>query len=344
MKNSLLLFSLALSIALNAAAQVVVLENGQTLLGKTPTNMYINPDATLNICDISNNINPNDDRGVISFGQGTNTMIGGSGYTGTLILKAKNHFALSSGNDTFALTFSHQSQIFNFEYSLKAPTYLTSSDIRYKKNVASMDGMYAKLMDVNPVSYNLSYPIKTDSAGFTHMTLNATENITDDRVHFGFVAQDIQKIYPNLVVEDEDGILSIDYDGFIPVLVDAYKNLASKVQEQEVIITELLRSISPSRIPASVGSLVDNRAVLRQNQPNPFNSSTTIECTLPENVSSASLYIYDMQGKQIKNIDIRERGTVNIVVEASSLSPGMYIYALIADGNEIDSKRMILTN
>lgn len=97
-------------------------------------------------------------------------------------------------------------------------------------------------------------------------------------------------------------------------------------------------------MPASIASLSNDMALLRQNHPNPFNSSTTIECSLPQNVSSAFLYIYDMQGKQINRIEVRERGTVLTQVKASSLTPGMYIYSLIADGKEIDSKRMIVTD
>lgn len=43
-------------------------------------------------------------------------------------------------------------------------------------------------------------------------------------------------------------------------------------------------------------------------------------------------------------VDINERGAVNAEIEASSLAPGMYVYSLIADGIEIDSKRMIITD
>jgi len=33
----------------------------------------------------------------------------------------------------------------------------------------------------------------------------------------------------------------------------------------------------------------------------------------------------------------------SLTIEASEFTPGMYIYSLIADGKEIDSKRMIVT-
>lgn len=51
--------------------------------------------------------------------------------------------------------------------------------------------------------------------------------------------QEVREIFPNLVVEGEEGMLSIDYNGFIPVLVQAVKNLTRQVEEQANIISSL---------------------------------------------------------------------------------------------------------
>ena len=45
----------------------------------------------------------------------------------------------------------------------------------------------------------------------------------------------------------------------------------------------------------------------KPNKPNPFNTETTIEYYLPSTISNATLYIYDLQGKQIKSINIVQR-------------------------------------
>ena len=52
---------------------------------------------------------------------------------------------------------------------------------------------------------------------------------------------------------------------------------------------------------------------------------------------------YDQQGKQLKQITISERGEGNQTILGSQFTPGIYLYALLADGKEIDVKRMILT-
>ncbi len=82
---------------------------------------------------------------------------------------------------------------------------------------------------------------------------------------------------------------------------------------------------------------------LYQNTPNPFTESTLVQCDIAEGVAQADIYIYDMNGKQITTYPIAERGATCITIEGRSLEAGMYLYALIADGQVIDTKRMILT-
>ena len=229
-------------------------------------------------------------------------------------------------------------------YTMRAPSFLTTSDARIKTNVESLSESYSRLTDVNAVSYNLVVPTNSDASVLSEDNSDSEENVVDDRTHFGFIAQEIQKIYPNLVVEDEEGMLAIDYTGFIPLLVEAYKDLAGKVKEQEEVIDALLGQKGPSYMPASVNGVADSKASLKQNKPNPFNTTTTIECNVPQSVASAFICVYDLQGKQVHRMDIHERGNVVNVIDASYFTPGMYIYALIADGVEIDSKRMIITD
>ncbi len=84
-------------------------------------------------------------------------------------------------------------------------------------------------------------------------------------------------------------------------------------------------------------------ATLYQNVPNPFNQSTEIKFYIPENSRNAQLCIYNLQGVQIKQVMIREHGESSYLLSASELTAGIYLYALIVDGKEVDIKRMILT-
>jgi len=88
----------------------------------------------------------------------------------------------------------------------------------------------------------------------------------------------------------------------------------------------------------------NNKNTLYQNSPNPFNESTKIEYFLSDDVSNAMINIYDMNGTQLKSIEIYQKGYGNITVNGSEFNSGMYIYAFITDGQVIDTKQMILTD
>jgi len=53
--------------------------------------------------------------------------------------------------------------------------------------------------------------------------------------------------------------------------------------------------------------------------------------------------VYDMQGIQVKCLDIIERGNVNVIIEAGKLTLGIYTYLLLGDGKTSEAKQMILT-
>ena len=101
----------------------------------------------------------------------------------------------------------------------------------------------------------------------------------------------------------------------------------------------ILRNQSPSTAIANI-PLAECR--LYQNAPNPFSQNTQIGFYLPQNIKTASLNIYNLQGKQLKQIDIAQRGEGSQVISGLDLAAGIYLYALIADGREVDVKRMVL--
>jgi hypothetical protein len=82
---------------------------------------------------------------------------------------------------------------------------------------------------------------------------------------------------------------------------------------------------------------------LYQNKPNPFNNQTTIEYYIPTSSKESAILIFDMQGKLLKTITLEQKENGSIKIDAGSMYPGMYLYTLVVDNKEIDTKRMILT-
>jgi len=109
-------------------------------------------------------------------------------------------------------------------------------------------------------------------------------------------------------------------------------------------LKENVRTISnPINIIKSLEEQSD-KPVLYQNEPNPFDKDTEIRFYLPERINNAKLLIFNMQGNQLRSINITQKGNGFEIIHGSDLQPGMYMYTLIVDGREIDTKRMILTD
>ena len=50
-----------------------------------------------------------------------------------------------------------------------------------------------------------------------------------------------------------------------------------------------------------------------------------------------------MQGTLLKTVNLSNTGKGSIIINGGELNAGMYMYSLVANGKEIDTKRMILT-
>jgi|GEM_PF-4879187 len=81
--------------------------------------------------------------------------------------------------------------------------------------------------------------------------------------------------------------------------------------------------------------------LLNQNDPNPFSSSTYIRYVIPESTKSASLIIFDSNGRTINRYQLSERGNGIITIYGSDVVSGVYYYSLVLDGKISDTKRMV---
>jgi len=166
----------------------------------------------------------------------------------------------------------------------------------------------------------------------------------------------------------------VNYNAFIAMLIKGFneqqnvietqQNVIETLQEivlaQEMDLTELLQSFAVLQkliysccgnpqgglyIPEvpEVPQFSQEKAVLYQNAPNPFSSNTEISCHLPEITKHAVIYIYNLQGAEIKSYSLPQTGKNTITVYGSELPAGMYLYTLVVDDEIVDTKRMILT-
>jgi hypothetical protein len=83
------------------------------------------------------------------------------------------------------------------------------SDARVKENVETIDGALDKVMKMRGVSYN---------------------KIGEHEKKVGVIAQEILKVLPEVVSQDETGTYSVAYGNITAVLIEAVKELASRVE------------------------------------------------------------------------------------------------------------------
>ena len=159
-------------------------------------------------------------------------------------------------------------------------------------------------------------------------------------VQYGLDADQLKEVYPELVYEDTNGNVSINYVEMVPLLVQSIKELKSELAELKGTSPKKAKA-QPTAIEESVADI--DMVRMDQNKPNPFSESTVIALNIPSNAQSASIFIYDMSGKQVQSLPVSERGETNITVYAADLAAGMYIYTLVVDGKVAVTRRMIVT-
>jgi hypothetical protein len=131
-----------------------------------------------------------------------------------------------------------------------------TSDARAKENIQSISGSSLnKLAYLNGVTYNLKIPVskknisakintevqtaakaETTQSDTAINTITIVDSTLYKRKHIGFIAQDLQKVFPELVYEDKEGNLAVDYISLIPVLVEGMK-------EQQGQVSKLLKDM-----------------------------------------------------------------------------------------------------
>ena len=94
-----------------------------------------------------------------------------------------------------------------------------SSDARLKSNIVTLGSTLSKLLLIDGKSYT--------------MNKSGKEKI-------GILAQEVQEVFPELVSKDDDEMLSVNYQGLVPVLINAIKEQEDKISRLENLVEQLI--------------------------------------------------------------------------------------------------------
>lgn len=102
------------------------------------------------------------------------------------------------------------------------------SDLRFKKNVVPINDSLTKVLSLHGHSYEWKVEDYKDK-GFP------------DGRHYGVIAQEIEKVLPEVVNTAPDGTKAVAYTELIPVLIEAIKEQQRMIEKQQSRIEELER-------------------------------------------------------------------------------------------------------
>jgi hypothetical protein len=168
----------------------------------------------------------------------TGYVSGSSGDRFNIELDATNSMAKISSSGGYNLTFSTEGGTMNFESNgFGSATYafdgdatisndltvsgdvVVSSDARLKANIVSLGSTLSKLLLIDGKSYTMK---------------------KDGKQKIGVLAQEIQEVFPELVTKDDNEMLAVNYQGLVPVLINALKEQDEKISRLENLVEKLI--------------------------------------------------------------------------------------------------------
>ncbi|MEN8121305.1 MAG: tail fiber domain-containing protein [Bacteroidota bacterium] len=123
------------------------------------------------------------------------------------------------------------------------------SDIRLKNNFSEIDNPIKKLSKINGKYYYWKYK------EFKNRSFS-------DKKQIGVIAQDVEKVFPELVRTDIDGYKSVDYIKFTPILIEAIKEQQKIIEKLEKRINQLEKK--NETLSAEVNDVQDLRSEMNE--------------------------------------------------------------------------------
>jgi hypothetical protein len=259
--------------------------------------------------------------------------------------------------------------------------YSFPSDGRFKTNIKEEVPGLDFINKLRPVTYTFETQkfdefLHQNDPSFKE-SINAADYEKSSSIkQSGFIAQEVEKVMQqtgydfNGVHHPESDIdnYSMAYSLLTVPLVKAVQELSKENYELRMMNDELKSEVGSlkaedrrqmaeiAELKSCVESLCNNSEkqqssllsplssdLLFQNSPNPFSQTTTIQCQINRNFTSATIIIRNLNGNVMLEEKITAKGLSEIQINAHTFSSGTYTYTLDVDGKSIDTKLMVIT-
>ena len=179
------------------------------LTDRDNTNYYIDPNGTSRLSyTVSNGYDFSNERDLRSGGDGRLFRYGGQ--------------ASMSFDDWLYMYDSNDGGLTNIKFNVDseavyAKAFYYSSDKNLKYNIEPLNGSLSKILELEPVAFNWK---------------------DDDKISIGLIAQDVEKIFPE-VVSGEEGSKVVNYGILVAPLIEAVKEQQKEIDELKAEIEAL---------------------------------------------------------------------------------------------------------
>lgn len=224
------------------------------------------------------------------------------------------------------------------------------SDIRLKENIKPVENALEKVLKLNAVTYNYIPGLDINKPDINLEEVDEIKRKTLENqeyglskefandVRIGYIAQDVEKILPEIVDKDDKGYLSLDYTDLIPMAIEAIKEQQKTIDKLSAELENVKALNQLIKLPNDIGI----KATLFQNNPNPFDQSTVISFDIVDEFETAQIVVSDFFGTSKATHYIANTGKGEYTLVASSLPSGTYYYSLIINNVIVDTRIMFL--
>ncbi len=144
----------------------------------------------------------------------------------------------------------------NTTANMNATAFNTTSDKRLKTNILPLNNALSNVMKMRGVSYNW------------------IDKSRSEQLQIGVIAQEVEEVYPEFVHTNEEGMKSVNYSQMVAVLIEAIKELNTKISTLETENASLKASLAEvdglksqmKNLETLVAKLVQNDAVTTTTQ------------------------------------------------------------------------------
>lgn len=231
-----------------------------------------------------------------------------------------------------------------YKLYINGNTYTTgsysSSDRRFKKDIVPVRDALKLISSLEGVRYTFKDDMYYPQSGEKDEA-RVKRNFPQGP-QIGLIAQDVEKVLPEVVHTDDDGYKAIAYQNMVALLIEGIKEQEQKIEALERRLEALESGKAGNTRSTAVDAVqgTTDASRLGQSLPNPTGNTAEIPYHLAKHVTKASIVLYTSDGVEVNRYSLTPNGDGRITVEATTLKNGVYLYSLITNEGIVDTKKM----